>query len=94
MDYQGEIAPVNLAFDCLSFTYEVSATVYGTTIPLVATKNTVSVTVVCREQDSSPTGVTLKCVKDPFTRKRLIFFNFAKRTFIIAKQFLRYMHVK
>ena len=28
MDYQGEIAPVNLALYCLSFTYEVSAEVY------------------------------------------------------------------
>ena len=30
MDYQGEIAPVNLALYCLSFTYEVSAAVYLT----------------------------------------------------------------
>ena len=87
MDYQGEIAPVNLAFDCLSFTYEVSATVYGTTIPLVATKNTVSVTVVCREQDSSPTGVTLKCVKDPFTRKRLIFLILRKGLLLLLNSF-------
>ena len=50
-------------------------------------ENTVSIAVVCREQDSSPTGVTLKCVKDPFTRKGLIS-NLAKRTFIIAKLFL------
>ena len=35
MDYQGEIAPVNLAFDCLSFTYEVSATVYSQYTQLV-----------------------------------------------------------
>ena len=28
MDYQGEIAPVDLALYCLSFTYEVSAAVY------------------------------------------------------------------
>ena len=87
MDYQGEIAPVNLAFDCLSFTYEVSATVYGTTIPLVATKNTVSVTVVCREQDSLPTGVTLKCVKDPFTRKRLIFLILRKGLLLLLNSF-------
>ena len=38
------------------------------------------------EQDSSPTGVTLKIEKDPFTRKGLIFV-FAKRPFIIAKLF-------
>ena len=35
-------------------------------------------------KDSSPTGVTLKCVKDPFTRKGLVF-NLAKKTFIIGK---------
>ena len=35
--------------------------VNGTTIPIVITKNNVSITVMCR--------VTLKCVKDPFKRK-------------------------
>ena len=34
-------------------------------------------------------GVTLKCVKDSFSRKGLLFakrtFNFAKRTFIMTK---------
>ena len=45
-----------------------------------------------REQDISLTGVMLKWVKDSFKRKGLIF-NLAKRTFIIAKLFLRSMYV-
>ena len=40
-------------------------------------------------QTGSPSGVTLKCVKDSFSRKGLLFakrtFIFAKRTFIMAK---------
>ena len=44
------------------------------------------------ERDSSSTGVTLKCVKDPFMRKGLNF-NLAKMSFIIAKLFLTSMCV-
>ena len=68
------------------------------TICLVRRQNhagtTVSWTTVQREKSShayklSSNGVTLKCVKDSFSRKGLLFakrsFIFAKRTFIIAK---------